>query len=354
MNPRRTQLAGPLAVLLGLTVTVRADEVVLIAGTTVKVTGGRSVRGTIQGESPGEVRIRPAVGADVSIPVDQIASVTYDNQPLNLTQAQLRESGGNLPEAAELYQKAVAEAASKPMMAQEAQFGRARVLAQIGQGGDARALDAGIAALDAFARAYPAARQIGPALDTLARLALQKGDFDAADRYLSELEKKATWAVDRAAVLKAKVLGRRGQHDQAVAALDRMLAGAPEGSPKWREATLAKSEALAGLRQYDTAESAARAVITSADPEDAATQALAYNTLGDCLRAAGKPKDALLSYLHTDILYAKDKEQHARALAQIAQVWRTLKQDNRADEALERLKQEYPQSPYLSAAAAPR
>jgi tetratricopeptide (TPR) repeat protein len=354
MHPRPMLLAGPLAVLVALTAAVRADEVVLIPGSTVKVPGGRSVRGTIQSESPGEVRIKPAVGPEQAIPVDQIASVGYDNQPQNLTLAQLRESAGNLPEAADLYQKAIADAATKPMMAQEAQFGRARVLAQIAQGGDAKALDEALATLDAFAKAYPASRQIGPALETLARLNLQKGDFGGADQYLTQLETKVPWASDRAAVLKAKVLGRRGQYDQAVSALDRMLAGAREGSPKWREATLAKAEALAGLRQYDTASAAARAVITSAEPEDAETQALAYNTLGDCLRAAGKPKDALLAYLHTDILYPKDKEQHARALAQIAQLWRTLKQDNRADEVLDRLKQEYPQSPYLSATAAPR
>jgi tetratricopeptide (TPR) repeat protein len=343
-----------LAVLLGLIASVRADEVVLIPGSTVKVTGGRSVRGTIEAETPSEVRIKPAVGPEQAIPVDQIASVSYDNQPLSLTQAQLRETGGNLAEAADLYKKSIAEAASKPMMAQEAQFGQARTLAQIAHGGDARALDEAIAALDAFAKAYPSSRQIGPALEALARLGLQKGDFDGADQYLTQLETKAPWASDRSAVLKAQVLGRRGQYDQAVSALDRMLAGAPEGSPKWREATLAKAEALAGLRQYDTAADAARTVIKTADPEDAPTQALAYNTLGDCLRAAGKPKDALLAFLHTDILYPKDKEQHARALAQIAQIWRTLKQDNRADEVLDRLKQEYPQSPYLSAASAPR
>ncbi|HEX8200596.1 MAG TPA: tetratricopeptide repeat protein, partial [Isosphaeraceae bacterium] len=160
----------------------------------------------------------------------------------------------------------------------------------------------------------------------------------------------APWASDRATVLKAKVLGRRQQYDQAVAALDRMLAGAQEGTPKWREAALARAEALTGLGQFDAAAAAVRAVIQSADPEDALTQAQAHNTLGDCLRAAGKPKDALLAYLHTDILYPRDKEQHARALAQIAQLWRTLKQDARAAEVLDRLRQEYPQSPYLSAA----
>ena len=49
------------------------------------------------------------------------------------------------------------------------------------------------------------------------------------------------------------------------------------------------------------------------------------------------------------MLYAKDKEQHPRALAQIAQLWRELKREDRANETMERLKQEYPRSPWLSA-----
>ena len=78
--------------------------------------------------------------------------------------------------------------------------------------------------------------------------------------------------------------------------------------------------------------------------EDAAAQAPAYNTLGDCLRAANRPKDALIAYLHTDMLYSKDKEEHPRALHEIATSFRQLKQDARADEFAQRLKQEYPRS----------
>ncbi len=104
------------------------------------------------------------------------------------------------------------------------------------------------------------------------------------------------------------------------------------------------------MKKYTDAETDVRAVIQAVPPEDIAAQSAAYNTLGDCLRAAGKPKDALVAYLHTDVLYAKDKEQHARALAGIVQLWRELKNDSRADEVLKQLRSEYPQSPWLTAA----
>jgi hypothetical protein len=48
-------------------------------------------------------------------------------------------------------------------------------------------------------------------------------------------------------------------------------------------------------------------------------------TLGDCLRAANRPKDALIAYLHTDLLSTKDKEEYPRALDAIADLFRQLK-----------------------------
>ena len=118
---------------------------------------------------------------------------------------------------------------------------------------------------------------------------------------------------------------------------------------KAREARLAKAESLAGLKKFPEAEADVRAVIQASPPEDFAAQSAAYNTLGDCLRAAGKPKDALLAYLHTDVLYAKDKEQHPRALAQIAQLWRELKREDRANEIDGAPQAGVPRSPWLSA-----
>jgi tetratricopeptide (TPR) repeat protein len=347
MTPRFKSLAGSLAAIVGLAASTAADEVVLIPGSTVKAPGGL-IRGQVTAETPTEVKIKPQTGAEQTVPVDQITTVNYD-QALGLTQAGIREKDGNLPEAAEQYQKAAADLASKPFLAQAAQFGRARVISQMAMA-EPKRLDEALAALDAFVKGYPSSRHLGPALELSARLGLLKGDFDRADKYLADLEKKVPSAANRTIVIKAQIFGKRGKYEDALVAIDKMLGGAEPGSIKWREATLAKASALAGLKKYPDAEAAAKAVIKAAAAEDSETQALAYNTLGDCLRSANKPKDALLAYLHTDLLYSKDKEQHARALSEIAKLWRLLKREDRADEVVERLKQDYPQSPYLSAA----
>src|SRR5207249_2438879 len=133
-----------------------------------------------------------------------------------------------------------------------AQFGQAHILAQLAMGDPSRANEA-ITLLEAFLKAHRNSRQFPAAAEALARLALQKGDLDRADRALTDLATVAS-AADRAAVLKARVQSRRGKPDEAIAALDRILAGASVQTAKGREARLAKAEALAGLKRFDEAE----------------------------------------------------------------------------------------------------
>lgn len=344
-------MLGRFGLLLGagflLTGTARSDEVVLIPDSTVKVPGGKVV-GQISAETPNSVKIKPNTGAEQDIPVDQIESVTYTGQPASLPLAETRESNGALAEALDLYKKAASEAGNRPNIAQAAQFGQARVLYELSKADPART-DEAISALDAFVKANKTSRHLGPALEALARLTLNKGQADRAEQALNSLS-AIPWAADRAAVLKARVLAGKGKKEEALQALDKLTSTAPKGSARYDEARLARGELLAAAGQFAEAEKTIREVIAETPPEKGDFQAQAHNALGDCLRSAGKQKDALFAYLETDILYDQDKEQHARALFQIAQLWRDLKQPARADEVMGRLRQQYPQSPYLTAA----
>jgi tetratricopeptide (TPR) repeat protein len=322
-----------------LAAAVWADTVELTKNASLKVPGGQ-IKGAISSETSTEVKI-----ADKTVPVEDIASVSYDGTTASFALASTRENSGNLTEAASLYQKAVAEASGKPLLARAAAFGHAQALAELALASPARASEA-MAALDAFVRANANCRQLAPALELQAKLALMTDNVSKADAAVADLG-KIPWAADRAVILKSRVLGKQKKYDQAIADLDKLISAAPAKSPKAVEAKMAKAESLAGLKKFDDAEKLINDVTNELPPEDP-TQAIAHNTLGDCLRAAGRSKEALFEYLKTDILYDRDKEQHQRALAQIAQVWRDLKQDGRADETLEKLKQLYPNSPYLS------
>lgn len=329
---------------------VRADEVALIPGSTIKQAIGGKVRGQIVSETSGGVVVQVG-GAGVTVPIDQIASVRYDGQPASIQLAEIRESAGQLEDAVKEYQKAAADAANRPFILQEVRFREARALAELSLV-ESRFIADATAKLQKFVQTYPKARQLGPARSELARLYLKAGDYAAANREITELA-KLPGDEDRAAVLKTTVLRRQGKYQESITELDRLIAKFPENSVSRRSAQLAKAESLAGLKKFDEAEKLVREVIEANPPENAAVQAPAYNTLGDCLREANRPKDALIAYLHTDLLYAKNKEEHPRALYQISQLFRRLKQDSRADEVWNRLKHDYPRSSWLTANAKP-
>lgn len=329
-------------VIPGVVAAQTADQVVVIPGSTLKPPGGR-YRGAVVSESPIDVKI--TLGANTqAVPIDQIAQIIYAGTPATVARAESRENAGALGEAAELYRQAATEAAGKQFIVAYCQFSQARLIADIALADPTRVNDA-INLLETFSKANATSRHIIPATEFLARLHLLKGNADAAGKAIDSLAKYPS-AADKATVLKAKVLAKKGDHAGAIAIFDKIITASADGSVKKREGRLAKAESLAALMKYDEATKLLEDVIQSSPPEDFVAQSAAYNTLGDCLKAAGKPKEALYAYLHTDVLYGKDKEHHPRALAQIAQLWKVLKRDDRAEEVLERLKQEYPQSPY--------
>ena len=344
MPHRRILSAGSLALAIVTSASVWADDITLVPGSNVKGAVGGHVRGDIQSESAKDVSVKLGNNT-IAVPTDQIVAISYSKQPPSMALGESRENAGALAEAADYYKKAAGEASGNPFALQAALYHQANATAELALADPSKTAEA-VGLLESFVKNYANGRHIVSALDSLARLQLNKGDYAGVEKTVAEMEKQPQ-SSDRAAVIKAKIFAKKGEHEKAINALDLLIKNAADGSTRQREAKLAKAESLAALKKYGEAEKEVSAVIKALPKEDYQGMSLAYNTLGDCLRAAGKPKDALMAYLKTDILFSKDKEQHPRALAQIAQLWRVLKQDTRADEAFQRLKQEYPSSPYV-------
>ncbi len=325
---------------------VRADDVNLVPGAKFEQAIGGRVRGQVQSESATEVVVQ--LGAStIKVPTELISSIRYDGQSATYALGEARESAGQLAEAAEMFKKAAAESTGKPYPLQAALFREAEVLTELAAVEPDRIKDAKDR-LTKFVKQYPSSRHTLGARACMARIQLASGDFPAAQAAIADLARMPKGA-ERAAVLRTKLLAKQNKHKEAIEELDKLIASSAKGSERLRAAQLAKAESLAALKEFTKAEVLLREVIKATPPEDAAGQAPAYNTLGDCLRAANRPKDALLAYLHTDMLYSKDKEEHPRALRQISTLFRQLKLDGRADEFEQRLKTEYPHSHWATA-----
>ena len=352
MSPviRRTLpvLAGSLILPLAAISASLADIVTLTADATTKGGATGLIRGTVISESPTKVEVK--LGNTVTpIPTNEIVSISYDGVPPSFDQAKKAEGENSLAVAADLYKKAATDAAGKAFIAEDASYGQARAMAELALTDPSKVGDA-LPLLETFTRTYKNGRHIAQALESLAKIQIAKENFNGVEQTIKELA-KLPGGEDRASLLRTKILTRKGNLDQAVGELDKVIAAASEGSGRKRDAQLAKAECLVGLKKYAEAETLLNTVIAASSPEDAAVQAVAHNALGDCRKAAGRPKEALYAYLHTDGLYSKEKDEHARALAALVLLWRDpqLNRPDRAEDTLERLKAEYPRSPYLSA-----
>jgi tetratricopeptide (TPR) repeat protein len=323
----------------------RADNVNLVPGSTFKQAQGGIVRGIVQSESPSEVVVQ--LGAStISVPTDQIAGIEYNGQTQLIQLGETRMNAGQYDDAAAQFKKAAADSAGKPFIIEAAQIREAQALAESALIDPDRMKDAKDR-FAAFIRAHPNSRHIAAAREGMARLQMRTEDYAGAEASVAELAKLPR-ASERAAVLKARLLSRRGDYGGAVAELDKLIAALPDKSARRREAKLAKAESLAGGGKFEEAESLVREVIAASPAEDVAAQSAAYNTLGDCLVAAKRHRDAVLAYLHTDLLYAKDKEEHPRALYQLSRMFREIGNTVRAEEYAQRLKQEYPRSAWTA------
>ena len=111
-------------------------------------------------------------------------------------------------------------------------------------------------------------------------------------------------------------------------------------------ASLGKAAALVALKKPDEAIKLAEGVLEKADPEDAPLMARAYDILGTAQRQAGRTKEALLAFLHVDVLYAAVPDAHAEALANLVDLWQQVHKTERANLAEKAPMERYPESPW--------
>ena len=106
---------------------------------------------------------------------------------------------------------------------------------------------------------------------------------------------------------------------------------------------------LPGRRQTaDEAIKLAQKIIDKLDADETDLLAEAYNTLGTALRKAGRTKDALLAFLHVDVLYGEAPDTHAEALANLVELFTELHKPDHAAPAC-KAQDAVPRQPWTAA-----
>jgi tetratricopeptide (TPR) repeat protein len=329
----------------------------------IKKTDGRQASGDLVAMSKLEVTIQ--VGdTKATVPVNEIESIRYSGEPSLLTPARTAVNLGRNEEAVEAMGNIDLTTVQRPEIKQDIQFYTALAKARIAL---AAADDEGIREAGTLMIGFVGNGSDNyhylEACEVVGDLLVAFREHAKAQQYYHQLEQapwpdykmRAAVAVGRALLAERRSLSADGETEEAKKKLDGALASfenalaiQAEGPSAGRQrlaATLGKARCLAEAGQADEAVELVLDVIAKANPEEVQLHAQAYNTLGLAHLKAGRTKDALMAFLHVDILYFTSPSEHIEALENLIPLWKQVQKPQRADEAAKILSDRYKRSP---------
>jgi tetratricopeptide (TPR) repeat protein len=291
--------------------------------------------------TPLEITLDQGTGGTKKIAVHAIRGVLFGGEPAELSQARVNAKNGGYATALERLEEIDESHVERDFVRQELEYYRAYCAAKAAletKGGPI--VETG-RKLNQFVRDNPQSFHYLEAAELMGDLLMASGKFSAAERQYAELA-KTPWPEykTRAGTHVGRSLQAQGKHDEAIEQFESVL-NLAAGDESARAATLGKAVSLAATDRLDEAVRLIEQVIQDADPEQRQLQARAYNALGDCYERAGRTKDALLAYLHVDVLYSTVPDAHAEALSHLIPLWESVGQEARAREAQQMLNERY-------------
>jgi tetratricopeptide (TPR) repeat protein len=180
--------------------------------------------------------------------------------------------------------------------------------------------------------------------ELLGDLLRAKNDFaNAVEKYRVLTRNKDMAA--RANVLIGWTHLQQNQPDEAIKVFDVALADravGPSAEAQQRLASVGKAACFVAKGQAAEAVKMLETVIANCPPE--ALDARMYNVLGKARATNKDPNEAVMAYLHIDLMYAQDPAEHAEALGNLKELWKQIGQPERGEEAGRRLQRLYPTS----------
>jgi tetratricopeptide (TPR) repeat protein len=316
---------------------------------TIKTNKGASLGNVVAMDST-KVEFRQSSGSSLvkHIPVNQIEIILYEGEPSDLKQAKNHLLAGRYAAALTALNK-IEKTPDREAVRQDLEFYKALCSAKLALTGNMKIVDAG-RMMKAFVDANPKSYHYFEASQIVGDLLVAGGFYAPAAEYYRRLD-AAPWPdyKMRAGVAIGHALLDQKKTEEALAQFDKILATDAEGNAAAAQrmaASLGKAAALVAMKKPDEAIKVVNGVLEKADPEDATLMANAYDILGRAQRQAGRTKEALLAFLHVDVLYASVPDAHAEALANLIDLWQQVHKTERANRAEKTLMERYPESPW--------
>ncbi|MGH7136731.1 MAG: tetratricopeptide repeat protein [Pirellulales bacterium] len=335
------RIAAVAACWLALPVVTRA------ADDTVKKVGEPPVKCSITSISKDELKYEKN-GKEEIVPSYAVESIRLADEPFQLNLIRNQANNGAYENALRALDKIDPDSLEKPEVKAEVQYLRAYCNARLALGGSGDVKAAG-KEVTAFIKANPNSFHFYPANELAGDLVVALGDYEAATKFYKILSSASAdaWKI-KAGIDAGRAKLAEKKYDEALTEFETAL-GLAENSkgPETQQlsAMLGKAACLAQTGKPDEGVKLAETIISKLPAEEVDLHARAYVVLGNCYRQMpNHTKQALLAFLHVDVLYFSNPQCHAEALWNLASLWQDLKKIDRATQASALLKERYPNS----------
>jgi tetratricopeptide (TPR) repeat protein len=314
-----------------------ADKIYPISGT---VATGRITEST-RNNVVAEVR-----GVKENFPSNEIQRIVYETEPAQLSRAKELVLGGQWEEALDSLKKVDSSSLSRDEAKREFEYYVGLVQTQLALQGQGDPV-AAETRLKNYVAGNTQSFHFYEAADVLGTLAASVGGHDRAAKYFAalasapfpEYKLKAQYMMGTSQLSLGNAAEARKAFSEAVAA----SADNQEAKRFQKLSKLGLIRCETADKKTDDAIKGLRAMVSESDATDGLLFAQIYNALGEAHRQAGQEEEALLAYLHTDLLFTSDPAQHAEALYYLSQLFGKT-DPQRAADAKARLQSQYSNS----------
>ena len=284
------------------------------------------------------------------IDANTIVSIRYDDEPDALTVARTALDSSQYKDAlAQLAQIKDVDKLSEAIR-QEIAFFNVFAKVQLALSGDSEYdVDSVTKDLNQFTADFPNSYHFYEAARLIVQLLTADGNITLARDVCQQIA-DAPWPEMKyeAKVTLGNINLAEGQNDAAAELFEEVIAATESSAAidtQKSYAKIGKALILAKGGDYDAATQIFKALQDESDTANAQLQATLYNAMGDAAMAAQKNKEAILAYLHTDLLFPSARIEHIKALKNLVTLWKGELREDRAQEAASTLRNRYGLNP---------
>lgn len=326
------------ALVTSATISMAADAITLISN--------KKVTGKIISMDKDFVTISLS-GLKDRYPTGDIVTITYDGAPAQFSTIRSNMSEGKYDEALEIVEKMGNGGLASQVLVMERDFLKAQCMTKDAFDRGRTTLKKAADEMAGFLSKNKDYYRYYEACELYGEINVQMKKFDIAAKSFEQLENSKSVILQvRGKLGRAKALVSQGMEPQtALKLFDEIIKIKNTGVLKGDLANSIDLSCNLGIarcytlqKKFTEAKKLVQDVISKSLPSDIVTNAMAYNTLGIALESEEKFKDAILAFLHTELLYNSDLTLRVEALTHLKDLWMKLGYNDRSKAAADSLK----------------